>query len=298
MSAIDLLADRQADWSAAANRLKNDVDKARWTTFLLSVAGATLAAVASQLPVSENGSLLSNPRTWVALAGVLSLATATFLTSRLLSVGQITNWITARAVSESLKREGFKYAAGARPYDDDTVAGTRLDDERRKIEEAAVDLERLIVRSDKQGSVPRIFLSQDDYIDQRVKHQIEKFYRPKARQYLATAQWLRRIEFTLALTATLVTAAASVTGKSIVLYGSPFDIAALTAVLTTVAGAVVAHIEANRLDYLVASYLAAARHLENQLASRDANTSWSDFVDACETIIAQENAAWIVKWKS
>jgi hypothetical protein len=59
------------------------------------------------------------------------------------------------------------------------------------------------------------------------------------------------MEFALALAATLITALATVTGKSALFGGMTFDIAAITAVLTTVAGSILAHVEASRFDFLV-----------------------------------------------
>jgi hypothetical protein len=54
-----------------------------------------------------------------------------------------------------------------------------------------------------------------------------------------------------------------VIGKSLPLAGINFDVAALTAVLTTVSGAVLAHIEGSRYQHLITSYLATARRLED-----------------------------------
>jgi SMODS and SLOG-associating 2TM effector domain 1 len=105
---------------------------------------------------------------------------------------------------------------------------------------------------------------------------------------------LRGTEFALALAATLITAIASVTGKSTYLFGIQFDIAALTAVVTTIAGAVLAHVEASRLDFLVTTYLATARRLEDRKSgSKD---SVSALVNDCENIISTENISWIAKW--
>jgi hypothetical protein len=98
----------------------------------------------------------------------------------------------------------------------------------------------------------------------------------------------------LALAATLITAAASVTPKVNLIFGVQFDIAALTAVLTTIAGAVLAHIEASRFDFLVTTYVAAARHLEDR--GNGPNDPWSDFVTDCERILEAENNSWIAKW--
>jgi hypothetical protein len=91
-----------------------------------------------------------------------------------------------------------------------------------------------------------------------------------------------------------------VIGQTIPVGGIPFDLAAFTAVLTTVSGAILAHIEASRYQYLVTSYLATARRLEDAdlgftAAAGDPNL-WSDFVNRCEDIIAAENSSWTAKW--
>jgi hypothetical protein len=74
-----------------------------------------------------------------------------------------------------------------------------------------------------------------------------------------------------------------VTGKSVV-WGVTFDLAALTGVLITIAGAVLAHIEAQRYDFLVMTYRATARRLRERADC--SQQLWSDFVDDCENILA------------
>src|SRR5258707_1385566 len=100
-------------------------------------------------------------------------------------------------------------------------------------------------------------------IARRMNGQIAWFDK-KAAGYRDAATLLRRVEFGLALAATLITAIASVIGKTAPLWGVQFDFAAFTAVLTTVAAAVLAHVEASRFDFLVTTYLATARRLENR----------------------------------
>jgi hypothetical protein len=125
-------------------------------------------------------------------------------------------------------------------------------------------------------------------------------YLPKAEQYRKIASRLRTIEFFLALAATAITALAGVVGKTIPVGADRFDLAALTAVLTTVSGAILAHIEASRYQYLVTSYLATARRLEDVVADSAPvaadPVSWSDFVNRCEDIIATESNSWMAKW--
>jgi hypothetical protein len=295
MSQLNLVADRQAEWSQTANHLKSQIDRTRWLVFLLSVLGALAAAVASQMPAAEQVSITLAPRTWVAVIGVVCLASATFFTSRLLGAEHVIAWVRARVIAEGLKSAAYKFAARAAPYNDpDAAKAARLlDDERQKIERDGDDLLPRMVKAKDAGSVPRQLLSPDEYVAKRVQWQIQEFYRPGANEYRAQASRLRRVEFVLALAATLITAIASVTGKTALISGVTFDIAALTAVLTTIASSVLAHVEASRLDYLATSYLAVARRLEDLLNKQPGD--WSDFVNACETAIATENASWMAK---
>jgi cellulose biosynthesis protein BcsQ len=294
MAVLDTIANRQASWSMTANKLKADIDRARWRVFFLSVLGAFLATLASQLgpPDDATPSAAADPRTWLAIAGALSLATATFFTQRLLGQEYITGWVRARAIAEALKGEAYKFATGAAPYDQPN-AESLLNSERQKIEADGDDLIAMLVADPGAGSVPRAMLTPQQYVGRRVDEQI-KFYNKRAGAYRATATWLRRTEFGLALAATLITAIASITGKSTHIFGVPFDIAALTAVLTTIAGAVLAHVEASRFDFLVTTYLATARQLEDRKGG--AREPLSAFVNDCENIIATENMSWIARW--
>ena len=90
-----------------------------------------------------------------------------------------------------------------------------------------------------------------------------------------------------------------IAGKEI--FGIKFDFVALTAVLTTIAAAVLAHIEASRCDFLIMIYRATARRLSAEVAkigdvSAMTAESWSQFVNRCEAIISEENTGWAAKW--
>jgi len=291
---LDLVAERAATWSQSANLLKKRIDFVRWLVFALAIVGALLAAVASQTPEARalHGALTA--------LGTVLLAAGTFISARLLKDSQVEAWVRMRAASEALKREAFKYAAGAFPYDDDAKADQALDRGREDIERDLDDLFDRAVTPQGPGSAPRKKLTADEYRDLRVVGQIKNFYRPRARDYQTIAARLRAIEFALALTATIITALAGVVGKLPIVAGIRFDLAALTAVLTTIGGAVLAHIEASRYQHLVTSYLATARRLENAAAEFDAakvdRQKWSDYVIRCEDIIAAENSSWVARW--
>jgi hypothetical protein len=298
ITVLDTVADRQAQWSKTADRLKSTIDNARWWVFLLSASGAVLAALASQLGGGSADAAttvsINNPRAWVAIAAAVCLAFATFFTQRLLGADHVTTWVRARAISERLKREAYRFAAAAAPYNDQDrpKADLALDDERMKIEADGADIVQQLVTPDGPGSSPRSAIANDDYLAKRVTGQI-KWYNDKANAYAGVAKRLRRIELILAAAATSITAIASVTGKPMIL-GMQFDIAAFTAVLTTLAGAVLAHVEASRYDFLVMTYRATARRLEDRV--NRSHEPWSDFVNDCENILSAENASWIAKW--
>ena len=295
--ALPHLANRAVTWSETADRLKRRLDWVRWLVFAMSISGALAAALASQ--ISMGASFVSTHSIFAAI-GTVFLATGTFLSSRFLRHNDLQAWARARAASEALKREAFRYAAHAKPYDDTAKADQILIAERSKIEDSVDDLADLTVSAKRLGSSPRTPLTAQQYREQRIEDQINKFYRPKAERYRKIASRLRTIEFFLALAATAVTALAGVVGKTIPVGSERFDLAALTAVLTTVSGAILAHIEASRYQYLVTTYLATARRLEDAAADSAqvaANPdSWSEFVNRCEDIIATENNSRMAKW--
>jgi hypothetical protein len=293
---LNLVAKRQATWSQAANVLKKRIDTVRWLVFALAIIGALLAAIASQTPNTSDA--LMNLHGFLTAIGTVLLAAGTFVSARLLKETEIQGWVRMRAASEALKREAYKYAAGARPYDD-AQADQNLDRARANIEKDLDDLSDRTATSDSASSLPVDKITKEQYRDTRVMSQVTKFYKPRAEHYRKIASRWRACEFVLALAATIVTALAGVFPKVWIVAGFRFDLAALTAVLTTISGAILAHIEAARYQYLVTSYLATARRLEDASVDFDASADpqkWSDYVNRCEDILAAENSSWVAGW--
>src|SRR5262245_58451396 len=291
---LELVAKRAESWSETANQLKARLDLVRWIVFVLSIAGALAAAVTSQI-LPEAG---ATSHALFATLGAVLLAGATFLSGRLLRDTEVQAWVRARAAAEALKREAFRFATRAQPYDTLT-ADELLKKERERIEGQLTDLRDRQVDAAREGSAPRLALSAEQYRERRVRDQID-WYIMKARHYRKVATRLRWTEFTLALAATIITALAGALGMKFEIGPMQFDVAALTAVLTTVSGAILAHIEASRYQHLVTSYLATAARLEDldtefDVAKTNAGT-WSEFVNRCEEIIAAENNSLVAKW--
>jgi SMODS and SLOG-associating 2TM effector domain 1/Protein of unknown function (DUF4231) len=292
MTALTVVADRQALWSQTADATKKSIERSRWCAFVLSIAGALLATIASQLQ--------GNPRLYVAIAGAVALAIVSIISARLITSTNVTNWVRARAASEALKRAAYTYAAGAAPYDDPASRDAKLNEERNRIDNNVDDLGNVQVAVNGPGRAPRAFLDRLGYIGQRVRGQIA-FYVERANTAASRAKKLRWWEFSLSALATIITAVVGVAGKDIL--GVKFDLVSITAVLTTMAGAILAHIEASRYDFLVTSYRAAARALADRLADIGddaafnalAAADWSAFVGRCEGILSDENNGWVEK---
>ena len=287
MTTLEETADRQSLWDNTADVLKRRVEIARWVTFAFSILGALLSAIASQLN--------DPPRIYFAIAGAVLLGVVGFVTSR---GPQIANWLRARTASEALIREAYKYATSVTPYDDPLKRDAALNMERDRIERDVDDLLASAVSSVKAGSAPRDKLSRDEYLAGRVREQIDRYYLPRANANKKIAVSLRWAESSLAMAAAIITGNVAVAGKE--LFGIQFDFVALTAVLTTIGTAVVAHIEASRCEFLVMTYRATARRLSAELASlADVNAlsaeQWSDFVNR-RAIMSDENTSWAAKW--
>jgi hypothetical protein len=286
---LETVAESQGQWSATATALKKSYERARLMVFGLSTSAALLAAISSQAE--------QTPRRVLAIASTICMALVTFLTVRLLDSKHTQGWVRVRAASEALKREAYRYAAQAAPYDSADTRDALLQTEVRKIEN---EIEDFLGARKPAGpsSVPRNPISPQEYIDARVKNQISKFFEPKATQAQAAARKMRTIEFALAMATTVITAIMSVVDKHT--FGS-FDVVALTAVFTTLSGAIIAYIEASRYDFTVQSYRATARRLRDELTNQPANPqpgtpAWSEFVERCEAILREENNSWIAKF--
>ncbi len=297
LAALNHVADRAADWSATADHIKTRLDRARWAVFGLSVAGALAAAVASQIP-----SVWKAHAYLAAMAAVL-LAIGALLSQRFLGRNETQSWVRARSASEALKREAFRFAARSKPYGDTANPDALLQAERERIERDVDDLVARQVKATRAGSSPRQLISPTQYRNDRLLAAAQQFYRPKAEKYRKTAGVLKAVELCLAFAAVVVTAIAGIEGKAALGIPWPFDLAALTAVLTTVSGAILAHIGASRLDHLVVTYLATARRLEDldsafAASSAAGGSAWSQFVSQCEDIIAAETSSWVAKWSS
>jgi hypothetical protein len=110
-------------------------------------------------------------------------------------------------------------------------------------------------------------------------------------------------EFSLGLAAAVAGAAAAYVSGSTdgEAPAAATAVAAWVAVLTTLAGAIAAPIGAGRYEFLVMSYYATARRLDELVEGWRADGAptdsprWSAFVQACEAAISVENESWLAR---
>jgi hypothetical protein len=297
MNALQLTSERQAVWSQTANRLRTRSTQLRSCTLTFTIVGAILAMIASQLP--EGRMRLS-----FAIFSTLLFAAASFVTARLLGQDRTLAGVRARAAAEALKREVFKYTAHAAPYDGDD-RDARLNTEREQVENDVSDLLNEVVEPTGDGGAPTSDLTPAEYMDRRIQKQVTHFFEPRAATAARQLKYFRQAEFALASVAACITAAVGVAGKTALAGDSSpgwgFDFVALATVLTTVSGAILVHIEAQRYEHIVSQYRATARRLRDMLASAPhgfnvPSLEWSQFVAKCEAILVEENNSWVAKW--
>jgi conflict system pore-forming effector with SLATT domain/uncharacterized protein DUF4231 len=304
MSQLQRTLDSQRTWSRTGNALKARHEMARRLCFVLTIIAALLAAMASQLPDSKMDPQLGNVRQWLSIGSAVLLALVALFTVRFVA-GKSDAWARARSASEALKRIAWTYAAKAAPYDDPATRDNQVRDDRQKIEDGVDDLLAQQVAPsarDSSGSSiqPSDSTTREDYVDKHARAQAT-WYAGKADKCHHAATVLRRYEFVLAVIATVLTAVIGLYGKTPVPMTKSLsvDFVALTGVITTISGAIVAYIEASRLDFLVNAYRAAGRHLRDLLADTPAAGAacdvWSAFVQKAENIMATENGAWQAK---
>ena len=278
-------------WDETADRQRRALSAWRLRVLLLGVAAAVLGAASDPraLPWPEGWPAWGVPRSAFGVAGGVMLGLAALLTRELLGPEREGRWLRARAAAEAFKREGYLLAAGVPPYRGPV---TRAQLERgRGILAGVGDLqEETVAEGERLEGVPPCPLSADEYVARRLDDQI-KYYRLSAGEHRVALGRVRSLTIVLAVAAFVLGA----------LGGSAAGVWLI--VITTVTASLTAYLYANRLQYLVGSYTAAARNLDalrvgwQTFGGPDADADERDrFILACEAVLSAENQSWIAEW--
>jgi hypothetical protein len=268
----------QSSWSQAADLLKRKLEQQRLLALALAVLGAVLSASAVTAGL---GSALGKV---LAFGSAASIAVAGILRAR---TGRqaVEEWTRARSVSEAIKAEVYTYLALG--GDDNALE--------QRVARLEVDGGKLVIYKDAAAPRPRALPEVHDiesYLRVRVGGQLNKFYRPRAKDLERKVVIVRRIELTLGVAGALLAAAAGTWEVDAVAVWVP--------VATTVAAAITAHAAAGRYDYLIVEYLRTAAELEriSRRSGTAAGLSGDKLVAAAERIISIQNEGWMAKLAS
>ncbi len=281
---------QQSIWSQTANRLKADLTRSRAVALALTIAGAVLATLGSQ--VATVSTPAGKALLWAAAVAVGFVPVIRPRFGR----QAVELWARARSASESLKEQVYTYLAAVSPY-----RGADRDQQLRERADAAlaaVDdlLPRTVGIQPASRSLPAVD-DVDSYVAIRVTGQIQGYYRGQADQLRDRLRWLRGAELVLAVAAVVLSATAGSVGVK--------GAAAWVPVITTISAALIAHVAAARYEFLLVEYTRTAAQLErlrdrrhsvgepHQVASAD-----DTFVAECERVISAQNEAWMAKLTS
>jgi hypothetical protein len=276
---------RQSVWSQAADRLKAVPSRARRLRLGLTVVGAAVALAGSQLrPVNAPAGTALAVLAAVVLAGVGLLGATQ-------NAEQVRRWTRARSVSEALKTEVLLCRTSAGDYAGVVEPERRLEAVVQRLEREAGDLQPWTVGIHPATRPLPAVHDLASYLEVRVRRsQVEGFYEPEAARLRGRLKVAKTVEVTLALAAAGLAALNTVSTT----------VGAWAAVVTTAAGAVTAHVAAERYEFLWIEYSRTAgelRRLADRRTAPDGRPlSDAELIEACEQVISVQNQAWMAKW--
>jgi hypothetical protein len=281
----------QAEWSARASALKARIARRR-TTVLWLMAGTAVFGGLGTVLTTAGAQATTTVRVLSGIGAVLAAVAGTIqlLASRERTVEE---WNRARAVSEALKEAVYRYRTGTGAYavdDRDAV----LRGQAEEVVERARDLLSITVAGVAPKRDPPPPLDAAAYVERRLSQQIEGYYlKQVAVLSESRARWQRAEQGLLYSGAAIGALTASL---------PQVPLAPWVAVVTTIAGAVAAHVEASRFSHLIVSYGATAyrlaklrsKYLDDE--ARGVPFDFADLVDRAEEAISVENQGWMAGW--
>jgi len=291
-SALTYIWGQYRTWAFTSRTYKSEVLRWRKTVLLLSIAGAILGTLCQQ--TSGWNSAPSWLPGFFGLLSAAALGLAAYFTREALSPDPEGRAVRARSAAEAFKSEAYLLAANVPPY---SMANTaeELRERTAKVRKAVEHLPYKSITAEQElEGIPSDRLSVEDYIEQRVNQQIDKYYIPQARENEKKVATGRTISLVLGGLAVIF----GVLGTT--RYGW---VAAWTAVITTITAAIAAHQYAGRYQFLIVSYQATAERLKwlktqwGISRKTDADTEERNkFIQDCEEAISVENSAWMAEW--
>jgi SMODS and SLOG-associating 2TM effector domain 1/Protein of unknown function (DUF4231) len=281
---VDAVWSHQSVWSQTANLLKARIDRLRSLMLALAIVSAVLTTLAAQVTTHRRGGQA------LALAAGVAVAMVPLVRARL-GRDAVSRWTRARAVSEQLKAEVYRFLANVAPFRGADRDG-QLEERTRRVRKAASDLlEHTAGVAPAVRDIPAV-RDADSYVTARLQPQIG-WYRSRSERLSRRLAWARRVEVALSVLGALLAVWAAVRKAD--------TAAAWVAVVTTVTAAVSSHVAASRWEYQLVEYLRTAAELE-ELQESWLSTDVHDeaaadaLVEHCEHVVSIQNDGWMAKW--
>jgi hypothetical protein len=214
---------------------------------------------------------------------VCSVSRRLVLQQQFLNADQVQRWTGARAASETLKAEVFRYRAGVAPYDDpdrDRVLSDQVDAVQTKAGQLVVDQQQTRAGN---AALPQVH-DFDSYVERRAKDQLT-WHRDRIDGHLKAAARIRYAA--TAVAAVLGGVAAFLDTKGLALW---------IGAATTVGAAFAAHLSATQRDRIAASFAATADRLDLLIRRLSANpdaATRASFVADVESTLTAQNESWL-----
>jgi hypothetical protein len=269
------------EWSTAADAAEKSLVRWRLSNLALLVLGAVAAAFAAQTW------LVSAAAVGLAATSAALLTAAGFIQGNMITSEATPRWTDARAASEALKAETYRYLAGVNPYagpDRGKQLQAQLDAVQTRNKDLLIQQQLAVVRD---GSLPAA-ATFGQYIEQRAQEQAT-WHRDKIDEHRKKARALRQWQLGATIAGAVLAAIAGV------LPGA--HLAAWTAAATTIAAAFATHLAATQHQRIAASFAATADQLERLIVGMDAKTASTEqqaqFVADVERVLAVQNNGWV-----
>ena len=271
---------RHRQWSLAANAARARLDRWRLVNLALLVVGALLGALAAQ-PWLGSGAA-----TGCAISAAVLLAVAGLLQAHALNADETARWTHARAASEALKAETYRYLLRVAPYaasDRAAILQAQLDVVQTRAQALVID--RLETTPDDRP-LPTL-RTVEEYVATRAQSQAT-WHRDKGVQHSRRA---RRLGFWQLLATAVGVVLSAVTG-----FVPSWRLSTWTAAATTIAAVFGAHLAGTQHQRIAAAFAQTADQLETLIAGIDFATATPErqaqFVADVERVLAAQNDGW------
>jgi len=277
---LDLVWRSHRQWSLAADAARARLDRWRLWNLLLLVLGALAGAVAAQTWLAKGAAM------GCAIVAAVVLAVAGFIQTNALNADQTARWTRARAASEALKAETYRFLIRVAPYADTNRAQVlqgQLDAIQTRAEALLVDQQT----TPSDNRPPPTLNTVQEYVTDRAQNQAD-WHRRKIAEHAQRARNLRIWQ--------LVATGAGVVLSAITGFVPSWRLSTWTAAATTVAAAFAAHLAATQHQHIAAAYAATTDQLDRLIAGIDPITATPDqqaqFVVDVERVLAIQNEGW------